>query len=89
MFRIFEAAVVTAAIVSSLEPPPPRIVEVPAPRPGYAWQPGYWQRDGDDWEWVDGQWVELPPHYTWAPAHWEGGGDGSWHFVPGHWEPVR
>ena len=76
--RLFEAAVVTAAIVTWLPPPAPREVYVPPARPGYSWQPGYWTRDGDDWAWVEGQWIELPPNYDWAPSHWEQGRDGTW-----------
>ncbi len=79
------AAIVTAAIVSSIAPPPPRVVYVPAPRPGFAWQPGYWSREGDEWIWVEGRWIELPPHYSWAPAHWEEAPDGNWQLVPGRW----
>ena len=82
------AVIITAAVVSALAPPPPRVVYVPPPRPGYAWQPGYWTREGDDWVWVDGQWVQLPPHYAWQPTHWEQAPDGTWRLVPGRWEPA-
>jgi len=88
-FGLFEAAIITAAIVSSIPPPPPRVVVVPAERPGYAWQPGYWTRVGDGWEWVDGRWIALPPHYRWSPSHWEQAPDGTWHLLPGHWVPVQ
>jgi hypothetical protein len=87
-FGLFEAAIVTAAVVSLAAPPPPRVVVVPAERPGYSWQPGYWTRDGDDWVWVEGRWIALPPHYRWAPSHWEQAPDGSWHLLPGHWVPA-
>ena len=42
-----------------------------------------WQR----WEWVDGEWVELPPNYRWAPSHWEQAPDGTSVLVPGRWVP--
>jgi hypothetical protein len=83
-----ETVIVTAAIVTALTPPPPRVVYVPEPRPGYAWQPGYWTRDGDDWVWVDGRWIQLPPNYQWAPAHWEQAPDGTWRLIPGQWVPA-
>ncbi len=83
----FGAAILTAAIVSSIAPPPPRVVYAPAPRPGYAWQPGYWSRENDDWVWVEGRWIELPPHYQWAPTHWEQAPDGTWQLIPGRWVP--
>ena len=82
-------AVVTAAIVSSRPPPPPRVVFVPEARPGYAYQPGYWTLQGEDWFWVDGQWIPLRDGYAWSPAHWEGQPDGTWRLVPGQWVPAQ
>jgi hypothetical protein len=82
-------ALVTAAIVSSRPPPPPRVVYVPEPRPGYAYQPGYWTLQGDDWVWVDGQWLPIEPGYAWAPTHWEAQPDGTWRLVPGKWVPTQ
>lgn len=82
---VLGTAVVTAAVVSAARPPPPRVVYVPEPRRGYAWQPGYWTREDNEWVWVDGQWVELPPGYAWSPTHWEQVPDGSWQLVPGRW----
>jgi hypothetical protein len=82
-----ETAVVAAVIVSATEPPPPRVIFVPEPRPGYAWQPGYWTLQEGQWLWVDGGWVPLQPGYTWSPAHWEHAPDGTWRLLPGRWEP--
>jgi hypothetical protein len=82
------AAIITAAIVSAVAPPPPRVVYVPPPRPGWAWQPGYWSREGDEWLWMEGRWIQLPPHYTWAPTHWEEAPDRTWHLIPGRWVPT-
>jgi hypothetical protein len=81
-------AIITAAIVSSMPPPPPRVVYVPEPRPGYAWQPGYWTRENDQWVWIEGGWVPAQPGYQWSPAHWERAPDGGWQLVPGRWAPV-
>jgi WXXGXW repeat (2 copies) len=78
-------AIVTAAIVSSRPPPPPRVVYVPDPRPGYAWQPGYWTLQGEQWVWVDGQWLEVQSGYAWSPTHWEPQPDGTWRLMPGQW----
>lgn len=85
-FLAAEAAVVTAVIVSRVPPPPPRVVYMPEPRVGYAWQPGYWTLKDDQWLWVDGGWVVLQPGYDWSPAHWEHAPDGTWRLDPGHWE---
>ncbi len=86
-FAIADTALITAVIVSATEPPPPRVVFVPEPRAGYAWQPGYWTLQEGNWAWVDGGWVALQPGYLWAPAHWEHAPDGTWHLVPGQWVP--
>ena len=83
--NLFEAAVVTAVIVSALEPPPPRVVYMPAPREGFVWQAGYWTRQGDQWAWIEGGWIEQRPSYQWSPTHWEQTGDGSWQLVQGQW----
>ncbi len=81
-------AIVTAAVVSANEPPPPRVVYMPDPRPGYAWQPGYWTLQDNEWVWVDGQWVALAPGYVWSPTHWEHDPNGSWRLLPGQWLPA-
>ncbi len=83
-----ETAIITAAIVSTIAPPPPRVIYVPEPRPGYTWQPGYWMREDDEWVWVDGRWIHLPPNYQWAPSHWEQAPDGTWTLIPGQWVPL-
>ncbi len=87
-FAAADAAILTAVIVSATAPPPPRVVYVPEPRPGYAWQPGYWTLQGGAWIWVDGGWVAERPGYVWTPVHWEHAPDGSWRLVPGRWTPV-
>jgi YXWGXW repeat-containing protein len=78
-------AIVTAAVVSAAAPPPARVVYVPAPRPGYSWQPGYWTLDDGEWVWVEGRWISHYRGYTWQPAHWERDPDGYWRLVPGYW----
>jgi hypothetical protein len=85
---IVGTAIVTAAVVSATQPPPPRVVYVPEPRPGYAWQSGYWTLDQGQWVWVEGGWIPLQPGYTWSPAHWEPAPDGSWRLIPGQWVPA-
>jgi len=87
-FALAETALITAAVVSATQPPPPRVVYMPEPRPGYAWQPGYWTLQNDRWLWVDGGWIALQPGNTWVPTHWEQLADGNWELVPGHWAPL-
>jgi hypothetical protein len=88
-FLLFQAAVLTALVVSATAPPPPRVVEVPPPRPGYVWQPGFWTLQGNQWVWVNGYWIPLHPGYSWIPQHWEQAPDGSWQLIPAQWVPAR
>ena len=66
-------------------PPPLRVVEVPPPRPGYVWAPGYWRWNGSTHVWVDGRWLGERRGWHWAAEHWEDH-NGRWRFVQGHWE---
>jgi len=34
-------------------PPPPRVVEYPAPRAGFVWAPGYWNWNGHEHVWAE------------------------------------
>ena len=76
-----------AAVVVDVEvaPPAPRVVEVPPPRHGYVWAPGYWRWSGQRHVWVNGRWVRERHGWHWVPDHWVEAGP-RWHFVPGHWE---
>jgi hypothetical protein len=88
-FVVAGTAITTAAIISATAPPPPpQVVYAPAPKPGYAWQPGYWVREQDRWVWVEGQWVTIPPGYGWAPTQWRQRPDGRWELVQGTLVPV-
>jgi hypothetical protein len=85
-FLAADTVLLTAAVVSlTRPPPPPRVVYVPEPRPGYAWQPGFWTLQNGQWVWVEGGWVALRLGYAWVPAHWENLPDETWRLVPGHW----
>lgn len=72
-------------IIVDVGPPPPRVVVVPAPRPGYIWAPGYWYWEGGRYIWIDGHWMRSRPGYYWAPERWEHR-DHRYHFAPGRWE---
>jgi hypothetical protein len=82
-------AIATAVVISATAPPPPpRVVYVPPPQPGYAWQPGYWTRRDGRWVWIDGRWIALQPGYSWVPTHWIQAPDGSWRLIQGAWVPA-
>jgi len=48
-----------SAQVMVLAPPAPVYEAAPAPRVGYAWQPGYWGWQYGHYVWVPGHWVAL------------------------------
>lgn len=69
----------------TVAPPSPKTEVIPAPRTGYIWAPGYWERENNDYIWVKGHWIETHPGH-WAPDHWEQIDSTHWRFHPGHWE---
>lgn len=86
------SAVVTPAITMAgvvvdvdVAPPPVRVEEVPGPRPGYVWAPGYWEWRGGQHVWVGGRWMGERRGYHWVPDRWEQRGP-HWHHNVGHWE---
>jgi len=79
---------VSLSIDIGTPPPPPRVVEVPPPRPGFFWAPGFWRWDGRRHVWIEPHWVAERPGYRWVPEHWDARG-GRYHFEPGRWEQAR
>lgn len=69
----------------AVAPPPPRVVEVPPPRVGYVWAPGYWNWNGRNHVWVEGRWVGERRGERWVPEHWDEH-NGRWRLARGHWE---
>jgi hypothetical protein len=66
-------------------PPAAQVEEVPAPRAGFAWAPGYWDWRGHNHVWVRGHWIHERVGYHWAPDRWVQTGP-HWHHEVGHWE---
>jgi hypothetical protein len=68
-------------------PPRPRfeVVLGPAPGPGYAWVPGYWDWQ-DRWVWVGGRWDAARPGYVWTPPVARVNG-GRVVYLHGFWRP--
>ena len=67
-------------------PPAPRygVVGV-APRAGYVWTDGYWDRRGSGWAWRSGSWVRPPrSRAVWVAPSWRQEGRG-WRFNRGYW----
>jgi hypothetical protein len=80
-------AVTMAAVVVDVDvaPPPVRVEEVPGPRSGYVWAPGYWEWRGGRHVWVGGRWIGERRGYHWVPDRWDQRGP-HWHHYRGHWE---
>ena len=70
------------------EPPPPREVEVPPPRHGYVWAPGYWRWEQRHHVWAKGHWERERHGMYWAPGHWVER-EGRWAFVAPRWQRER
>lgn len=79
----------TVIIYAPTAPPPPRAEQAPPPPPSstMAWQAGYWQWGGSNYEWVPGRYVERPNTSlpNWVPGHWDQQPQG-WMWTDGHWE---
>ena len=69
----------------NVAPPPVRVVEVPAPRMGYVWAPGYWNWNGREHVWVEGRWIGERRGQHWVPEDWVEH-NGNWRLAQGHWE---
>lgn len=69
----------------NIGPPPPRVEVVPGPRPGWVWQPGYWDWGRNQHVWRKGVWVRERGGYAYQPHHWAER-DGRWQLERGRWE---
>ncbi|HEY5927666.1 MAG TPA: hypothetical protein VIV11_38540 [Kofleriaceae bacterium] len=66
------------------EPPPPRVVVIPASRPGHIWVEGRWVWHGGRWDWRDGYYERERVGHSWEQGRWERRGRGHvW--VDGRW----
>lgn len=74
-----------AASDIDVAPPPPRVIKMPPPRPGFVWAPGYYRWDGHRHVWVDGHFMRERRGSHWVAERWNER-HGRYRFVPGHWE---
>jgi len=67
-------------------PPIYKEVRPSAPaKPGWVWQPGYWEWRGT-WVWVPGQYIRtMTPNAVWVAGKWEPTAGGTWRWNPAHW----
>ena len=66
-------------------PPAPRVVEVPPPRAGYVWAPGYWNYQNNRHVWVDGRYMRERRGYHYVEPAWNRDGE-RYGLRRGHWE---
>ncbi|WP_123688834.1 YXWGXW repeat-containing protein [Allostella humosa] len=69
-------------------PPPPRRERMgrpPGPRDQYVWRKGYYVRDGGQYAWRPGEFVQKPrPRAVWVGDRWVRRG-GEWTYIEGRW----
>jgi hypothetical protein len=58
-------------VIVEVAPPPLRAEDVPAPREGYVWAPGYWNYDGTNYVWVDGRFLPDQAGAFYVAPRWE------------------
>lgn len=76
----------------SVQTPPPSPTSQPPeqvpPRPSQdaVWVPGYYDYNGQSYQWVAGHW-EVPPAgtTTWVQPTWQQQADGTYLYTRGHW----
>jgi hypothetical protein len=87
---VFSPASAQVEFNINLGPPPaPQYEVVPAPRPGYAWAPGYWQVDNNRHVWAPGRWLEQRQGQHWVADRWDSHREGDrdrWQHQAGHWD---
>jgi hypothetical protein len=68
-------------------PPPPEYVNPTVPTGDhYVWEMGHWEKNGQDYSWVPGRYVEQPEGGSIsAGGRWIYTGNGQWIWIPGHW----
>jgi hypothetical protein len=83
-FSLATPASAAVGIVIGIAPPPPFIIETPAPRPGYVWNGGYWNWTNHRHVWVKGNWIRERKGYVYQPNRWVNQ-DGRWQLERGRW----
>lgn len=78
------SAQVGVSITVGNAPPPMRYEEIPPPRYGYVWVPGYWDWDGWQYVWHEGYWLPERAGYFYEAPYWYQG-SGGWYLKRGDW----
>lgn len=80
------AAQAQYSAVVSVAPPAPRHEVMPAPRSGWVWAPGHYEYRGNQYTWIEGQWMRERSGYEYREPRWVQRADGSWVLVGNNWE---
>jgi WXXGXW repeat (2 copies) len=81
---ISSGSALARTVIVEIGPPPSRVEVIPAERHGYAWAPGYWGWQRNQYVWVKGHAMRARSGYTWAPDRWNQV-DNRHQFQPGRW----
>jgi hypothetical protein len=68
-------------------PPADRVEVVPAPRPGFVFEKGHYQYDGEKYVWQEGQFFKEREGQKYIPYAFEKRGD-LYYYRPGYWEKI-
>ena len=69
----------------TVAPPPDRVEVVPAPRPGYTWEKGYWNWEDGQYRWHEGHYIQNREGHRYIEHRWEHEGN-HYRFNAGHWD---
>jgi hypothetical protein len=72
------------AIYLNTPPPMARYEKVPAPREGYVWSGGYWDKKGDRHTWRKGHWEQRRSGFHFTQPTWTQR-DNRWELQRGRW----
>lgn len=79
------SAIAQTYTIVRVGPPEPMREVAPAPRRGHVWAPGYYDYRGNQYVWVQGQWLRERRGQDWREARWVER-NGEWRRVGGNWE---
>lgn len=79
------SAQVSVNVTIGTAPPPLRYEQMPAPRSGYIWAPGYWDWNGHTHVWAAGHWERARSGYLYSRPEWRED-HGQWHLYKGGWK---
>jgi hypothetical protein len=77
-------AIVTT--VPAMPNPPADTVQGVSPGDSYTWVAGYYNWQGDHYQWIPGTWVRTPALTSvWVPGRWQPTA-GGYTWFPGNWQ---